>query len=48
VRTVWLDRNELAEAGVRLRSPLVLRCVDDWLAGRRYPLTLLHTLIDAP
>ena len=48
VRTVWLDRNGLAEAGVRLRSPLVLRCVDDWLAGRRYPLALLHTLIDAP
>jgi 8-oxo-dGTP pyrophosphatase MutT (NUDIX family) len=48
VRTVWLDRNGLAEAGVRLRSPLVLRCVDDWLAGRRHPLTLLHTLIDAP
>lgn len=48
VRTVWLDREEVAGAGDRLRSPLVLRCVDDWLAGGRYPLALLNTLPDAP
>ena len=39
VRTHWLDRDSLAALGVRLRSPLVLRCVDDYLAGQRLPLT---------
>jgi len=41
VQAVWLSRDELAALGSRLRSPLVLRCVDDYLAGRRYPLELL-------
>jgi 8-oxo-dGTP pyrophosphatase MutT (NUDIX family) len=40
----WRSREELAAPGAPLRSPLVLRCVDDWLAGRRYPLDLLHTV----
>jgi ADP-ribose pyrophosphatase YjhB (NUDIX family) len=42
--TVWLTRDELAEHADRLRSPMVLRCVDDYLAGYRYPLALLSDL----
>jgi ADP-ribose pyrophosphatase YjhB (NUDIX family) len=38
VRALWLTRDELAEREPRLRSPLVLRCIDDYLAGRRLPL----------
>ncbi len=38
VRAIWLTRLELAAASARLRSPLVLRCIDDYCAGRRYPL----------
>jgi hypothetical protein len=38
VRTHWLSRAELAAREPRLRSPLVLRCIDDYLAGRRVPL----------
>ena len=30
--------------GPRLRSPLVLRCIDDYLAGKRYPLELFSYL----
>ncbi|HZP67830.1 MAG TPA: NUDIX hydrolase [Rudaea sp.] len=40
-RTLWLTREEIAAAAPRLRSPMVLRCVDDWLAGRRLPLAAL-------
>lgn len=29
---------------MRLRSPMVLRCIDDYLAGPGYPLSLLHDL----
>jgi 8-oxo-dGTP pyrophosphatase MutT (NUDIX family) len=38
VATHWLTREELETRQPRLRSPLVLRCVHDYLAGRRSPL----------
>jgi NADH pyrophosphatase NudC (nudix superfamily) len=38
LRTHWLTRAEILEHQSRLRSPLVLRCIDDYLAGRRAPL----------
>ncbi len=38
VRTHWLTREELEARQERLRSPLVLRCVDDYLAGQRHAL----------
>ncbi len=38
VGTRWLTPPELEERQGRLRSPLVLRCVRDYLAGRRLPL----------
>lgn len=41
LQAVWLSRDELATCG-RLRSPLVLQCVDDARAGRRFPLDLVH------
>ena len=44
LRTAWMTRTELAARPARLRSPLVLRCIDDYLAGRRHPLSLLSSL----
>jgi 8-oxo-dGTP pyrophosphatase MutT (NUDIX family) len=43
-RALWLTRDEIAALGPKLRSPMVLRCVDDYLAGRRYPLELFSYL----
>ncbi len=43
VRALWLSADELRAASGRYRSPLVMRTVDDWLAGRRFPLELIHT-----
>ena len=37
----WLTLEEILANTVRHRSPLVLRCLEDWQAGRRYPLELL-------
>jgi len=48
LRTRWLAREQLHEPRLRLRSPLVTQCVDDYLAGARYPLALISHLIDAP
>ena len=38
----WLTAEEVRRILPRHRSPLVLRCVEDYLAGRRYSLDLLH------
>ena len=38
----WLTRDELAAQPQRWRSELVLRCVDDYLGGACYPLTLIR------
>jgi len=38
VRAAWLTDTELRAQQARLRSPLVLRCIDDFLAGNRHPL----------
>ena len=43
VRTLWLTADEIRACPERHRSPLLLRCVDDYLAGVRYPLALVTT-----
>ncbi len=48
IRAHWLRRDELAAQAARLRSPLVLRCVDDFLAGRRHDLDALQQVGAAP
>jgi len=42
VRAAWLTPEEIRRESARHRSPLVMRCVDDYLAGRRYPLGVLY------
>jgi len=41
VRAVWMSADEIRASHARHRSPLILRCVEDYLAGKRYPLELL-------
>jgi hypothetical protein len=43
VRTLWLTVQEVKQRSALWRSPLVPRCVDDYLAGRRFPLDALYT-----
>jgi 8-oxo-dGTP pyrophosphatase MutT (NUDIX family) len=43
LRTLWMTRDEIAATADRHRSPIVLKCVDDYLAGQSTPLALLHT-----
>ena len=42
VRAVWMPPDELAACQERHRSPLVMQCVQDYLAGRRFPLDLIR------
>jgi len=48
VRALWLTRDELAARREQLRSPLVLRCIDDYLAGRRFPLDFVVEHSETP
>jgi len=43
VRTLWLTPSEIEASRERHRSPLLWRCVQDHLAGRRHPLAVLST-----
>ena len=42
VRAAWIAPSDIRRDAARHRSPLVMRCVDDYLAGRRYPLDVLY------
>jgi NADH pyrophosphatase NudC (nudix superfamily) len=46
VGTHWLTRDEIEAERHRLRSPLVLISIDEYLSGQRYPLSLLKSFID--
>ncbi len=43
VRTLWLTPAEIRASAARHRSPLVLQCMENYLAGQRYPLNLVQT-----
>jgi 8-oxo-dGTP pyrophosphatase MutT (NUDIX family) len=40
----WMEREALLAQQARLRSPLVMRCIDDFLAGHRHDLAALSYL----
>lgn len=44
LRTLWLTADEVRRERARHRSPQVERCIDDYCAGHRYPLSLLRDL----
>lgn len=41
IRAEWMTLDEIRATQARHRSPLILRCVEDYLAGKRYPLDLI-------
>ncbi|NQW94106.1 MAG: NUDIX hydrolase [Polaromonas sp.] len=43
VRTVWLTADEIRGCVEKHRSPLLLRCMEDYLAGNRFSLELVRT-----
>lgn len=42
LRAVWMDRDELERNRDRMRSSMVLRCIEDFMSGKRYPLDMLN------
>jgi len=45
VRALWLTREEIAAQSARLRSPMVLRNIDDFLSGQVHSVDALVSLL---
>jgi 8-oxo-dGTP pyrophosphatase MutT (NUDIX family) len=43
VRTLWFTPDEVRASAARHRSPLLLQCIEDHLAGKRLPLGAVTT-----
>ena len=41
IHAIWMTPEEIRATQARHRSPLILRCVEDYLAGKRYPLDVI-------
>lgn len=42
LRALWLPVADIRASRARHRNPLLLQCVEDYLAGQRHTLSLLH------
>lgn len=40
-QALWLTLDELKQQSDKLRSPMVTRCIHDYLSGRHYPLDFI-------
>jgi 8-oxo-dGTP pyrophosphatase MutT (NUDIX family) len=43
LRTLWLTADEVRARTREHRSPLVMKCIEDYLAGQRFPLSVVQT-----
>ena len=43
VRTLWLSADAIRACPERHRSPLLIKCMDDYLAGHRHPVNVITT-----
>ena len=44
VRAVWMTAEEMRNNAMLMRSPQVLRCVEDYLTGQQFPLSVVTHL----
>jgi 8-oxo-dGTP pyrophosphatase MutT (NUDIX family) len=44
LRAVWMSADEMRSQAMLMRSPQVLTCVEDYLSGKQYPLSVLTHL----
>jgi 8-oxo-dGTP pyrophosphatase MutT (NUDIX family) len=42
LRTLWLTADEIRARMAEHRSPLVMKCIDDYVAGQRFPLSVVY------
>jgi 8-oxo-dGTP pyrophosphatase MutT (NUDIX family) len=42
LQATWMSRDELIMQRQNMRSPMVINCIEDYIAGKRYPLDILN------
>lgn len=46
VATHWLARAQIEQRAAQLRTPMVLRCIGDYLAGQRFALSVVAAVAE--
>jgi len=44
IRSLWMTHNDIIEQQDKCRSPLVLQCIADHLAGKQFPLSIIQDI----
>lgn len=44
IRTVWMTADEIRSNAMLMRSPQVITCIDDYLSGKHFPLSVITHL----
>jgi 8-oxo-dGTP pyrophosphatase MutT (NUDIX family) len=47
VRALWLSYDDIVARRADHRSPLVMRCIDDYRAGKRWPLCFVTEVVNS-
>jgi ADP-ribose pyrophosphatase YjhB (NUDIX family) len=45
LRTVWMSYEQIDASHERLRTPLVSKCIVDYLSEKKFPLSILHSFM---
>lgn len=45
IRALWMSREDILANKQRLRSPIILESIDDYLEGKKYPLDVVKSYI---
>ncbi|ORU92911.1 MAG: NUDIX hydrolase [Cycloclasticus sp. symbiont of Bathymodiolus heckerae] len=45
IRALWMTHNEIKANQKRLRSPIILESINDYLSGKKYPLDIIKSYI---
>tara|TARA_B100001778_G_C18501101_1_gene589730 strand:- start:357 stop:809 length:453 start_codon:yes stop_codon:yes gene_type:complete len=46
IRKLWLSKNEIKSSNISLRSDMVLKCINDYEQGNKYPKEILRNLLE--
>nr|WP_294841098.1 NUDIX hydrolase [uncultured Methylotenera sp.] len=44
IRTVWMTADEIRNNAMLMRSPQVITCIEDYLSGKHFPLSVITHL----
>ena len=44
IEAAWMSKEELLSSDIPLRSPMVIQCINDYLAGKHYPLDIIKDM----